>query len=84
MEVTNGTAEEVEDCEFFTNITEKIEKGISDLKKIVNSINQMRVEAAYLQSDLLTTIEANTWQDIASLVGLTSIEVNPQEVNLKY
>lgn len=30
------------------------------------------VEAAYLESDLMMTISASTWQDISELIGLTN------------
>ncbi|CAH0678111.1 unnamed protein product [Spodoptera exigua] len=70
MEGTSKSMEDISDPDFFDNIKADIEKQLDKMKKIVNNINQMRVEAAYLQSDLILMIDAHTWEEISELIGL--------------
>ncbi|KAF9408401.1 hypothetical protein HW555_011904 [Spodoptera exigua] len=70
MEGTSKCMEDISDPDFFDNIKADIEKKLDKMKKIVNNINQMRVEAAYLQSDLILMIDAQTWEEISELIGL--------------
>ncbi|XP_047034393.1 uncharacterized protein LOC124640602 isoform X2 [Helicoverpa zea] len=70
MEGPSKSTEDIPDPDFFNNIKVAIEKELDKLKKIVNNINQMRVEAAYLESDLVLMIDASTWQDISELIGI--------------
>ncbi|KAF9794889.1 hypothetical protein SFRURICE_005124 [Spodoptera frugiperda] len=72
MEGSSKAVEDIPDPDFFDNTKAAIEKELDRMKKIVNNINQMRVEAAYLQSDLILMIDAHTWEEISELIGLTT------------
>ncbi|CAH0596487.1 unnamed protein product [Chrysodeixis includens] len=66
-----GCSKATEDCDpdFFNNTKAAIEKELDKMKKIVNNMNQMRVEAAYLESDLVLMVDASTWDQISELIG---------------
>ncbi|CAH2243212.1 jg18701 [Pararge aegeria aegeria] len=59
--------------EFFDMTIRVIEAKLEDLKKILDSLSQMREQVAYMQSDLMAVIDAQTWENVAQLIGLTRI-----------
>ncbi|CAK1594126.1 unnamed protein product [Parnassius mnemosyne] len=74
MDKTNKFLEYQNDPDFFNIVKTSIDKELSNMKKIVDKINQMRVEAAYLESDLMTIVDAKTWEDITEFIGLAPLK----------
>ncbi|KAJ8709384.1 hypothetical protein PYW07_009210 [Mythimna separata] len=83
MEAVSKSAEDLPDPDFFNNIKTAIEKELDKMKKIVNNINQMRVEAAYLESDLVLMIDAPTWEEISELIGIGTSPMTMDDVTVK-
>ncbi|VVC88194.1 unnamed protein product [Leptidea sinapis] len=48
-----------------------IENNLSELYKIIDEINQMRVAVARAHSDVLLSVRAPGWRDVAYLVAVT-------------
>ncbi|CAB3233147.1 unnamed protein product [Arctia plantaginis] len=80
MESKEQSFEDLPDADFFNNVKATIEKELDKMKKIVNNINQMRVETAYLESDLLLTIDASTWENILELIGRVPMKMDDLSV----
>ncbi|CAB3224843.1 unnamed protein product [Arctia plantaginis] len=80
MESKDQSFEDLPDADFFNNVKATIEKELDKMKKIVNNINQMRVETAYLESDLLLTIDASTWENILELIGRVPMKMDDLSV----
>ncbi|KAJ0172071.1 hypothetical protein K1T71_012044 [Dendrolimus kikuchii] len=60
------------DCEdFYVNIKIDIERQLERLKKLSNELNQLRVEAAFQELDMLLLLNAQDWQNISDLIGYT-------------
>ncbi|KAJ8711942.1 hypothetical protein PYW08_008896 [Mythimna loreyi] len=83
MEAASKSTEDLPDPDFFNNIRAAIEKELDKIKKIVNNINQMRVEAAYLESDLVLMIDAPTWEEISELIGIGTSPMTMGDVTVK-
>ncbi|CAF4880849.1 unnamed protein product [Pieris macdunnoughi] len=69
MAKENKISELLNDPDFFDLIKAKINKDLCNLKKIVDNINQMRVDANQIENNLMSTVGANSWEEIANFIG---------------
>ncbi|CAK1545420.1 unnamed protein product [Leptosia nina] len=69
MNGSNKTSVFTSDADSFDQITAHIKRVLSDLQKVVDSINQMRVEASHMECDLMLVLNASSWENVASFIG---------------
>ncbi|CAG4985586.1 unnamed protein product [Colias eurytheme] len=69
MSKANKFSEYLNEPDFFDLIKAEIDKDLSNLKKVVDNINQMRVEASQMESDLMMMLNATSWEKVACLIG---------------
>ncbi|OWR52622.1 hypothetical protein KGM_211714 [Danaus plexippus plexippus] len=60
-----------DDPDFIIISREIIESELSNLKRIVDKISQMRVQASYLVFDMMSIIDADNWRNISEMIGLS-------------
>ncbi|CAH0731353.1 unnamed protein product, partial [Brenthis ino] len=67
----DNTSMSIEDMETIEIAKYAIEKELSDLKKIVDHLCEMRVQAFDLECNVMTKVDSKTWTNISELIGLS-------------